>query len=145
MTEFRLSGWWEGKTHHYPLRVYYADTDAAGVVYHGTYLDFAERARTEMMRLLASEPTWRPGDRRSAFVVRACEIDYKRSAMLDDLLTVRSCVVALGGASFRIGQEIWRDHALLVRLGLTLVCVRDVGRPVRIPAGLREKMTGLLS
>jgi acyl-CoA thioester hydrolase len=136
MSEADLSGWWQDGRHHFRLRVYYADTDAGGIVYHGTYLDFAERARTEMMRLLAVE-----GLEALTFVVRACEIDYRRSGRLDDLLLVRTQLVEMGGASFRIEQEVCRGDDILVHLGLTLVCVRTIGQATRIPGPLRERMS----
>jgi acyl-CoA thioester hydrolase len=144
MNEQSLSGWWADQVHHYPLRVYYADTDAAGVVYHGTYLDFAERARTEMMRLIGLGQEWPPSGDRLAFVVRACDIDYRRSARLDDLLMIRSHLVSMSGASFRIEQDVCRDGEVLVRLGLTLVCIREVGHATRIPEALRERMNNFL-
>jgi acyl-CoA thioester hydrolase len=146
MTEqgLNLSGYWSDRVHHLPLRVYYADTDAAGLVYHGTYLDYAERARTEMLRLVGLGPDWPPKGDSLAFVVRACEIDYRRSAVLDDLLTVRTTLVSLSGASFLIEQDVCRDGLVLVRLKLTLVCIREVGHATRIPGPLRERMNNLL-
>jgi acyl-CoA thioester hydrolase len=144
MSETNLSGHWADQVHHLPLRVYYADTDAAGVVYHGVYLDFAERARTEMMRLIGLGPDWPPNGETVTFVVRACQIDYKRSALLDDLLTVRSRLVEMTGASFRVEQEVCRDGEVLVWLGLTLVCIRGVGQATRIPGPLRERMSNYL-
>jgi acyl-CoA thioester hydrolase len=139
-----LSGHWEDKVHLYPLRVYYADTDAGRVVYHARYLDFAERARTEMMRMIDLGHSYRTAGDGYLFVIRAAEIDYRRSAVLDDLLTVRTRLLELGGASFRIEQQIWRNETVLAVLTITLVCVREIGHPTRIPDGLREKMAVLI-
>ena len=144
MNEQNLSGWWKDAIHYLPLRVYYADTDAAGLVYHGVYLDFAERARTEMMRLIGLGPDWPPSGEEVTFVVRACEIDYKRSAVLDDLLTVHSRLVEMSGASFRVEQDVYRGGELLVAMRLTLVCIRGVGQATRIPGPLRERMSNFL-
>ncbi len=144
MNDVDLSGRWQDKIHLFPVRVYYADTDAAGVVYHATYLNYAERARTEMIRLMENDPDWRPGDG-VGFVVRACQIEYLRPARLDDRLEVRSKIAELGGASFRASQQIWRACELLVDLSIVIVCTRDVGQPTRIPQGLRDKMTELLT
>lgn len=143
MRDTSLSGWWENGQHVLPLRVYYADTDAGGVVYHSRFLDFAERGRTEMIRSL--EIDWPPAPGELSYVVRACELDYKHSARLDDLLLIRSKVVSLGGASFRIGQEVCRGEVTLVKIAITLVCVRELGHPIRMPERLRERMSALLS
>jgi acyl-CoA thioester hydrolase len=145
MNECVASGQWHDRTHLLWVRVYYADTDAGGVVYHSTYLDFAERARTEMLRSVNRDPTWRPGRSATSFVVRNCEITYKRPALLDDLLEVRSHLIALGGASFTVRHDICRDGEVLVWLGLTLACVRQAGIPTRIPGPLRASMAIYLS
>jgi acyl-CoA thioester hydrolase len=126
------------------LRVYYADTDAGQVVYHARYLDFAERARTEMMRLIDRNETYRGNGEGVLFLVRAAEIDYRAPARLDDVLTVRTRAVHLGGASFRLEQQIWRGDIVLASILITLVCVNQTGNPTRIPDILREKLAGLI-
>ncbi len=144
MSDLPVSGWWDDRTHLYPLRVYYADTDAGQVVYHARYLDFAERARTEMMRLVDRNETYRGNGEGVLFVVRAAEIDYRAPARLDDILTVHSSAVHLGGASFRLEQQIWRGDIVLASLLITLVSVSQTGNPTRIPDILREKLAGLI-
>lgn len=144
MIDNPVSGWWDGTAHLYPLRVYYADTDAGQVVYHARYLDFAERARTEMMRLVDNNETYRGNGEGMLFVVRAAEIDYRAPARLDDLLTVRTRAVHLGGASFRLEQQIGRGDIVLATVSITLVCVNQAGHPTRIPETLREKLAGLI-
>jgi acyl-CoA thioester hydrolase len=145
MSEAPASGCWDGSAHLYPLRVYYADTDAGGVVYHARFLDFAERGRTEMMRSLDTEGFYRTDGKGMLIMVRAAEIDYRKPAALDDLLTVRTCLLQIGGASFALEQQIWREQVLLAVLKITLVCVSAMGHPTRIPDGLREKLAGLMS
>jgi acyl-CoA thioester hydrolase len=145
MSEPVLSGVMAGKVHHFPLRVYYADTDAGGIVYHATYLDFAERARTEMMRLFGLDHMQLQKDHGLLFAVRSCEIDYRRSARLDDLLEIRSHVTHLGGASLHVSQSIWRAEEELVRLVIRLVCMHFDGRAMRIPAGIRSDLQDFLS
>jgi acyl-CoA thioester hydrolase len=145
MNEMPLNGWWDGKIHVYPIRVYYADTDAGGVVYHAKYLDFAERARTEMMRLTDENENYRTNGKGILFVVRKAEIDYRKPALLDDVLAVRTEVAELGGASFSISQQICRTETILAMVRITLVCVREMGHPSRMPESLREKLAGLLS
>ena len=95
--------------HVWPIRVYFEDTDAGGVVYHGNYLKFAERARTELMR--GRRVRSYRSDRRntaSLIVVRNCSIEFIAPARLDDALEVRSRITTMGGASFTIRQEILR-------------------------------------
>ena len=132
-----LSGWLDGTTHHFPLRVYYGDTDAAGIVYYANYLDFAERARTEMMRMIGFDHAARAAEDGTYFAVRRCETDYLKSAKLDDLLDVRSKLVHIGGASLQVAQSIWRGDDCLTALAVHLVHIRSIGGVARIPDSLR--------
>jgi acyl-CoA thioester hydrolase len=145
MNEIPSSGWWNGAEHLFPIRVYYADTDAGRVVYHARFLDFAERARTEMMRSVDAGEHYRADGEGMAIVVRAADIDYRKSASLDDVLTVHTRLLRIGGASFVLEQQVWRHEDILAVLKITLVCVKAMGHPTRIPDGLREKLAGLLS
>ncbi len=135
-----LSGRVEGGTHHLPIRVYYEDTDAAGIVYYANYLKFAERARTEMLRLAGinqSEMAKRYG---MAFAVRDCAVDFRAPARLDDLIEVRSRFTELVGATVSGVQSIWRDAEELVRLDVRVACLRENGRPTRIPVPLGQAL-----
>ncbi len=135
-----VSGRVEGGTHHLPIRVYYEDTDAAGIVYYANYLKFAERARTEILRLAGvnqSEMTTRYG---MSFAVRNCAIDFRAPARLDDLIEVRSRFTELAGATLSGVQAIWRDAEQLVRLDVRVACLRENGRPTRIPVPLRRAL-----
>ncbi|HXP95965.1 MAG TPA: YbgC/FadM family acyl-CoA thioesterase [Telmatospirillum sp.] len=145
MTEPALSGVMAGKVHHFPLRVYYADTDAGLVVYHSTYLDFAERARTEMMRLFGMDHNQLLRDYGLLFAVRSCAVDYRRPARLDDLLEVRSHLTHIGGASMHVSQRIWRGDQELVRLDIRLVCMHSDGGAMRIPALIRSDLQDFLT
>ena len=144
-SDLPASGWWDGKDHLFPIRIYFADTDAGRVVYHARFLDFAERGRTEMMRSLDPDKFYRTDGQGLMIVVRAADIDYRKSAGLDDVLTVRTRLLQIGGASFVLEQQSWRQDEVLAVLKITLVCVKAMGHPTRIPDGLREKMAGLLS
>ncbi|MCK5621958.1 MAG: tol-pal system-associated acyl-CoA thioesterase [Alphaproteobacteria bacterium] len=124
-------------THITPIRVYYEDTDAAGIVYYANYLNFAERARTEMMRDLADGLYARMLADGMAFVVRRCTVDYAGAAKLDDLVEVQSRVLNVGGASLSAEQTVWRDGERLVAMEVKLGCIGSDGRPARIPADLR--------
>jgi acyl-CoA thioester hydrolase len=135
-----LSGRIEGGEHVLPVRVYYEDTDAAGIAYYANYLKFAERGRTEMLRLAGiqqSEVSRRHG---VAFAVRDCMVDYRQPARLDDLVEVRSRLTGLRGASADMAQVISRDGAALVRLDLRIACIGQNGRPSRFPAALRTAL-----
>lgn len=126
-----------GKTHVTPVRVYYEDTDAAGIVYYANYLNFAERARTEMMRDLSEGLYARMLAEGMAFVVRRCTIDYTGPARLDDLVEVHSRLLHVGGASLTAVQTVRRDGEPLVAIEVKLGCIGPDGRPARIPPALR--------
>ena len=133
-------GWFEGASHVFPLRVYFEDTDAAGIVYYANYFKFAERARTEMMRLLGHAHSSMMAGDDLAFAVRHCTGDYRRPAKLDDALLVRTRVAELHGASLVAEQDVERDGQVLVAMRLKLVCMRPDGRPGRLPGALRERL-----
>ena len=130
--------------HRQAIRVYFEDTDAAGIVYYANYLKFAERARTDMLRDLGvshAEMMKRDG---LVLVVRRCEIDYLKPAKLDDLLTIETEAVKLGGASAELRQRVLRDGDVLAELKVLLVCIGPEGRPARIPdyvRGVLSRMT----
>lgn len=119
------------------LRVYYEDTDAGGIVYHASYLRFAERARTEMLREAGFNHAQLLQDEGVLFAVISMEIKFKAPAKLDDLLIVTSRVVSISGASMTLEQEIMRDGHVLVEIKLTLACLDRRGKAVRLPEALR--------
>ncbi|HVC54698.1 MAG TPA: tol-pal system-associated acyl-CoA thioesterase [Stellaceae bacterium] len=127
-------------THSLPLRVYYEDTDAAGIVYYANYLKFAERGRTEMMRALGFAHSAIVAQSGTIFTVRRLSADYRLPARLDDALTVATRVVELAGATVRLDQQILRDGTVLVALDVLVACVGADGRPRRVPAGLRAAL-----
>lgn len=144
------SGQRAGATHRFQVRVYYEDTDAGGIVYHANYLNFAERARTEMLRLCGTEQDAMRRDDGVGFAVRRCEIDYRASARLDDLLEVRTILRDLRGARVGAAQSIHMvrdgevDEDWLVNLELVLACVKNNGRPTRLPENVRSAFAAML-
>ncbi len=135
--------------HRFPLRVYWEDTDAGGIVYHSNYLKFAERARTEMVRGLGIHQGQLAanGQGHAITVVRA-EIDFRAPARLDDRLEVETTLTEVGGASLEMRQIIIRldDGALLVRLNTRLGFVAlAAGRPARMPAQMRQSLLDYVS
>jgi acyl-CoA thioester hydrolase len=119
--------------HRFPVRVYYEDTDAAGIVYYANYLKFAERARTEMLRELGFGHRALLEGQGVAFAVRRCNVDYMAPAKLDDMLEVRTRITGLRGAAIEAEQIVARDNDQLVRLNVMLVCIGPGGNATRIP------------
>lgn len=146
MSERALSGWLEGQQHLYALRIYYAETDSGGVVYHASYLDIAERARTEMMRLFGLDHLRLKEEEGLLFAVRSLEMDFLRPAKLDDELVVHSRLLHLGGASLHCAQSIRRGGEELVTLVVRLVCMSTgENKAARIPAVLRTNLQNFLT
>ncbi len=132
-------------THQITLRVYYEDTDLAGVVYYANYLRFIERARTEALRDLGIDQAALKRDRGLVFVVCRLTIDYLSPAVFDDLLEVRTRVTRLRGASLEMAQEIRRGDACLSRAAVTIACMDATGRPQRLPGDVRDRLGGLVA
>lgn len=127
----------------WPVRVYYEDTDAGGVVFYANYLKFMERARTEMLRALGCEQDRLRVSDGVILVVRQVGIDYLAPARFNDLLAVTSGLEAAGGASLRFAQQIRRDSdgALICRASVKVACVdAETLRPTPLPAVLSSKI-----
>jgi acyl-CoA thioester hydrolase len=135
-----LAGRIEGDTHVLPVRVYFEDTDFAGVVYHANFLKFCERGRTDFVRLLGihHQRLAKPDEGEpSVFVVRRIEIDYLKPGRLDDVLEVVTRCAEIGGASLTLSQEVRRGEAVLARAKVIVVLVSSAGKPQRIGALIR--------
>jgi acyl-CoA thioester hydrolase len=125
----------------FPVRVYYENTDAGGVVYHGEYLKFLERARTEWLRHLGYDHQALDRDHRVLLVVTAIAIDFLKPARLDDSLAVSVRLESLGKVRCVFAQEIRRDDEVLVKAKVTVASVTGENmKPAEIPEGLRKKM-----
>jgi acyl-CoA thioester hydrolase len=124
-----------------PVRVYYQDTDAGGVVFHATYLDYFERARTEWLRDLGFGIGVLAERDGVLFIVREFRVAYARPAQLDDLLEVTVAVEHIGRAQFTLAQQVLRGGEPLVRASVNLACVSSGSfRPVRVPEALRARL-----
>jgi acyl-CoA thioester hydrolase len=132
------AGHFIGHEHRLPVRVYFEDTDAGGVVYHANYLRFMERARTDMLRLsgIAQRTAMESGE--GVYAVTSLAIRYRRPARLDDALTVRSRVVGLKAASCAIQQRVMREEELVAEADVTVAFLGTDGRPKRQPAAWIE-------
>ncbi len=137
-----LNGTLTDSVHHYGLRVYYEDTDAIGMVYYANYLKYAERARTELIRLLGFATFSRNND--TVFAVTRCEVDYLSPARLDDELDVMTGLIAIGGARIELEQTVMRAGVRLVRLVVVLAMVSPSGKPTRLPQEFRAALEPLL-
>ena len=123
------------------LRVYYEDTDIAGVVYHANYLRFFERARTEWLRHLGISQDKLMADHGIKFVVRRMSLDFAAAARLDDLLSISVSPVKFAGASVHLEQEASIESRRLCSGSVQVACVRDADfQPVPIPEFIKEKM-----
>ncbi|WP_026295710.1 tol-pal system-associated acyl-CoA thioesterase [Aromatoleum toluclasticum] len=124
-----------------PVRVYYEDTDAAGVIYYANYLRYCERARTEWLRAAGFEQQALLTEQRIGFVVRSVTGDYLSAGMLDDALHVTAGVEALRGASLVFVQKVMRGDEVLFRGRFIIACVDlDRKRPTPLPADMRIKL-----
>ncbi|WP_099826868.1 tol-pal system-associated acyl-CoA thioesterase [Oceaniglobus indicus] len=127
-------------THRFALRVYYEDTDLAGLVYHANYLKFIERARSEWVRGLGVDQRAMKDRDGHVFVVRRLDAEYLKPARYDDELTVDTTIAEVGGARIVLDQVVRRDGEDLFTARVTLVVVNDDGRATRLPAELRREL-----
>jgi acyl-CoA thioester hydrolase len=129
-------------SHTVSYRVYYEDTDLAGIVYYANYLRFIERGRTEWLRDLGIDQLALKAETGQVFAVRRLEADYLRPARFDDLLEIRSQLATATPARIVVDQQVMRGDEKLFAAQVTLACLDANGRPVRLPAGLAAKMKG---
>ncbi|MCF8475134.1 MAG: tol-pal system-associated acyl-CoA thioesterase [Emcibacter sp.] len=126
-----------------PIRVYYEDTDAGGIVYFANYLKFMERGRSDMLRLLEIEQGemlkfQKPDDFK--FVVSRTEVDYLKPAKLGDVVLVHTRLSKFGGASLMMEQDIWRSGERITKALVKAVALNKDDRPVRLPKEIVEKL-----
>lgn len=121
----------------WPVRVYWEDTDAGGVVYHASYVRFLERGRSEWLRALGIHQQTLAKDRDLLFAIRAMQLDFLRAARLDDELIVRTVLSQRRGASLVFQQEIRRGDETLLRAEVRAVCLSaSAFRPLPLPPDL---------
>ncbi|MGC8701949.1 MAG: tol-pal system-associated acyl-CoA thioesterase [Thiomonas sp.] len=135
-------------TFTWPVRVYWEDTDAGGIVYYANYLKFFERARTEWLRSLGLAQSELAAQSGLVFVVADLQLRYAAPARLDDALQIQLRVLDLGAASLQVAQQAWRTDAqgapvsLLCEAPVRVGCVQSASlRPARIPADVRARIT----
>ena len=129
------------KTHQLIARVYFADTDFSGAVYHARYLEFLERGRSDLLRCLDVHHT----DLLSAesgplyWVVRRMEIEFNASAQIDDILRIETNVTFFGGARCQMAQQIMRDDDILIEANVTAALINEAGKPRRFLTDWKQK------
>ena len=123
------------------LKVYYEDTDSGGVVYYANYLKFLERARTEALYSIGYSNKKVKDDFDALIIVKACNIEYKKSAHLEDELNIRSFVKSITKTSFFMNQIITRENDTIVESQVHLVFVDQKGKPIKIPDEIYSKFT----
>ena len=121
------------------LKVYYEDTDSGGVVYYSNYLKFLERARTEALFSIGFSNNKIQEEFKSLIIVKSCNIEYKKSAYLEDELTIRSFVKSITKTSFFMNQMITKNNELIVEAQIHLVFVNKDGKPIKIPDQIYSK------
>jgi acyl-CoA thioester hydrolase len=129
--------------HVLPVRIYFEDTDFSGVVYHGSYIRFMERGRSDFVRLLGvAHASLDAGDHgeQLAFAVHRIHIDFFRPARIDDLVEVRTMVKAVTGARLILTQTVSRDGERLTEAEVTIVLITREGRARRIPDSVRATL-----
>lgn len=124
-------------THSFPLRVYYEDTDMAGIVYYANYLKFVERARSDWIRGLGIDQRTMKDRDGLVFAVRRVEADYLAPAHLDEDLVVETDAVSVSGARLVLAQVVKRQGVAIFAATITIVCLHDTGHPARLPADIR--------
>ncbi len=134
--------------HTTSIRVYLEDTDAGGIVYHANYIRFAERARTELVRSLGfSQHTLMTNPNENdaiLFAVVSLDIQFKKTALLDDLLQIRTYVKNITKTKIYLEQLFWKENLKIAQLNCVIACVKKTGKPVGIPLSIKERFQKMI-
>ena len=129
-------------THTFQLRVYYEDTDLAGIVYYANYLRYIERARSEAVRDVGVDQ-WAMKQDGLVFVVRQVVADYLLPAKFDDVLTIETETTSLKGATMQMHQTVKRDDQVIFTADVRVAFMTTEGKPTRFPAAIRQQLLKL--
>ena len=127
------------KNFSHKIKVYYEDTDAGGVVYYANYLKFLERARTEALNKIGLSNLKIKDNFKSLIIVKSCNIDYKKSAYLEDQLNIKSYILSMTNTSFLMSQTIIKNKIEIVKAKIHLVFVNEKAKPIKIPKLVVDK------
>ena len=127
------------KNFNHKIKVYYEDTDAGGVVYYANYLKYLERARTEALIKIGLSNFKIRDNFKALIIVKSCNIDYKKSAYLEDELSIKSYILSLTKTSFVMSQTIIKNKIVIVEAKIHLVFVNEKAKPIKIPKLVVDK------
>ena len=133
------------KTFNHNIKVYYEDTDAGGVVYYANYLKYLERARTEALVKIGLSNRKIKDDFEVLIIVKSCNVDFKKSAYLEDILNIKSHITSITKTSFVMKQLIIKNKIIIVEAKVHLVFVNDKVKPVKIPQLIIDKFVPFIS
>ena len=133
------------KNFNHKIKVYYEDTDAGGVVYYANYLKYLERARTEALIKIGLSNLKIRDNFKALIIVKSCNIDYKKSAYLEDELTIKSYILSITKTSFVMSQNIIKNKLVIVKSKIHLVFVNEKSKPIKIPKLVVDKLKPYIS
>ena len=133
------------KNFNHKIKVYYEDTDAGGVVYYANYLKYLERARTEALVKIGLSNLMIRDNFKALIIVKSCNIDYKKSAYLEDVLTIKSYILSITKTSFVMSQNIIKNKLVIVEAKIHLVFVNEKAKPIKIPKLVVDKFKPYIS
>ena len=133
------------KNFNHKIKVYYEDTDAGGVVYYANYLKYLERARTEALIKIGLSNLKIRENFKALIIVKSCNIDYKKSAYLEDELNIKSYILSLTKTSFVMSQTIIKNKMVIVEAKIHLVFVNEKAKPIKIPKLVLDKFKPYIS
>ena len=133
------------KNFNHKIKVYYEDTDAGGVVYYANYLKYLERARTEALVKIGLSNLKIRDNFKALIIVKSCNINYKKSAYLEDELTIKSYILSITKTSFVMSQNIIKNKLVIVKSKIHLVFVNEKSKPIKIPKLVVDKLKPYIS
>ena len=133
------------KNFNHKIKVYYEDTDAGGVVYYANYLKYLETARTEALIKISLSNLKIRNNFKALIIVKSCNIDYKKSAYLEDELNIKSYILSLTKTSFIMSQTIVKDRIVIVEAKIRLVFINQKAKPIKIPKLVVDKFKPYIS
>ena len=133
------------KNFNHKIKVYYEDTDAGGVVYYANYLKYLERARTEALIKIGLSNLKIKDNFKALIIVKSCNIDYKKSAYLEDELNIKSYILSITKTSFVMSQTIIKNKIVIVEAKIHLVFVNEKAKPIKIPKLVEDKFKHYIS
>ena len=128
------------KSFNHKIKVYYEDTDAGGVVYYANYLKFLERARSEALSEVGLSNLKIKKNYGALIVVKSCNIDFNKSAHLEDKLRINSFVTSFTKTSFTMSQSIYRNKDIIVKSKVHLVFINEKSKPIKIPENILKNL-----